>query len=96
MYMPPPMGPKPERFMFDSDEKYLAARKTYAAEKRNRDNAMKTNLAFHIVIGAVMIIMAFLMMCLPLYMSFGWYGPIGLILSGGLFWAAVSRVKMWL
>lgn len=96
MYMPPPMGPKPERFMFDSNEKYLNARNAYAAEKRSRENMMKADLAFHIVIGAVIVVIAFLMVCLPLYMSFGWYGPIGLILSGGLFWAAVSRVKMML
>lgn len=96
MYILPPMPPKPERFMFESSEKYLAAMNIYQSEKHKRDERMKTNLAFHIVAASVMIAIAFAMMCLPLYMGFGWSGPIGLVFVGFLFWAAVSRVKMWL
>lgn len=92
----PPQMPLPPRECFDTHEDYLKAREAWLHEKKRRSKAVKTDEAIMIVFAGCMVLLAAAIMVSMAYFSAGWNGVIGLLLTGGLLWAAVSRVKMWL
>lgn len=93
--MIPPFRPPlvaPARFMFDSDEAYQRALKSFRAEQASHAHEDDWNLAVMIVAGVIMLTLGALCLGLAAYAVGGWRGIAYLVLSGGLLWVAVVRV----
>lgn len=52
--------------------------------------------AVNIVGATIVALMSIGMISTLLWLLFGWQGPVGLVLLGGLLWAATSRVEQML
>lgn len=89
-----PLPPEPPRFMFNSEKEYFNARNTWLRNKAEREEALNTNIAVMIVSAGVLVAFTIFAITSLMYMTFGIKGVVGLFLACGLFWAAVSRVKM--
>jgi hypothetical protein len=92
----PPMPPEPNPRMFDSKEKYLAARSEWLDQKKQRDSIINGQMAFAIVMAGFMAISGASLFLGLIFMEFGWRGVFMEIAIAGLFWAAQSRIRMFL
>jgi uncharacterized membrane protein YedE/YeeE len=91
----PPM-PEPHPSMFDSEEKYLAAKSEWIKHKKQRDSIINGQMAFAIVMAGFMAISGVSLFLVLIFMEFGWRGVFMEIAIAGLFWAAQSRIRMFL
>lgn len=91
-----PAVPAPDRYVFRSEEEYQRAYAEWQAMEADRIKRVNGIAAVNIVGATVVSLMGVGMISTLLWLLFGWHGPVGLVVVGGLFWAATSRVEQML
>lgn len=98
MFGPPrlPAIPAPDRYVFRSEEDYQRAYAEWQAMEADRLKHVNSITAINMVGATIVALMTVGMCSTLLWLLFGWQGPVGLVVLGGLFWAATSRVEQML
>jgi uncharacterized membrane-anchored protein len=91
---PPLLGP--HRSMFNTEQEYERAMESHRKQVAERREEGKNELAVVLVTGAVMALMVLGLIAALSFLMAGWKGIVGAVLTPLLFWAAVSRVRMYL